>query len=296
MPNTSHSQTNKGGREFKQILIASDLTAYTDRAFDRAVMLAEADDAAVCVLHAVDPDVLPDSYVQRDMSEAKRDLEREIGDSSIDEHVRVSIEVGRGETDKVVVEQARTMRADLIVMGLSHDIALTSVFRGTTIDKVVRHAPCPVLVVKKRARRPYRSVLAAIDIEEPSRRALDIALHTFPKAKFTIVHADESNFGAHTEGSTNDLLETQQYNQIQDLVNARLAASGRSGLGTADAPTLILETGRASNIVQKHAAQLDPDLVVLGTHGRTGISSFFLGSVAETLLEVLRQDVLVVRA
>ncbi|MDH3664796.1 MAG: universal stress protein [Alphaproteobacteria bacterium] len=48
--------------------------------------------------------------------------------------------------------------------------------------------------------------------------------------------------------------------------------------------------------MQKHAAQLAPDLVVLGTHGRTGVSKLFLGSVAEALLDVLTQDVLVARA
>lgn len=52
----------------------------------------------------------------------------------------------------------------------------------------------------------------------------------------------------------------------------------------------------AVGTLQSVIAELDPDLVVFGTHGRKGVARAFLGSVAETLLEVLTTDALVVRA
>ena len=113
-------------------------------------------------------------------------------DSGIDKRLSVSVTVGRGDTDKVVVDEAQSMQADLVVMGLSHDMALTSIIRGTTIDKVVRSAPCPILVVKTRARRPYKKIAVAIDLAEPSRLALDVALHAFPESEFTVIHVDET--------------------------------------------------------------------------------------------------------
>jgi nucleotide-binding universal stress UspA family protein len=296
MPDPSDVEADKSESGLNRILVASDLTAYSDRAFDRAVMLAEENHAAIRFLHAVDPHALPESYVQRDIREAQRDLEHEVRDSGIDKRLSVSVKVGRGDTDKVVVEEAQAMRADLIVMGLSHDTALTSIIRGTTIDKVVRSAPCPILVVKARARRMYKTILAAIDLAEPSRRALEVVLHTFRKAEFAIIHVDESRPEKREEGATNDPTDIERRHQIEDLVNARFAAIGRDGLGSASGPTLIVEGGKASKVLPKHIAQLAPDLVVLGTHGRTGVSKLFLGSVAETLLEVLSQDVLVARA
>ncbi len=293
-PSASDIDTNEDG--LSRILVASDLTAYSDRAFDRAVILAEENHAALRFLHAIEPGALPESYVQGNIQEAKRDLEQEVQDSGIDKRLSVSVTVGRGDTDKVVVDEAQSMQADLIVMGLSHDMALTSINSGTTIDKVVRSAPCPILVVKTRARRAYKKIAVAIDLAEPSRRALDVALRAFPEGDFTIIHVDESSPGNRDGETTDDPEAIERRHQIEDLVTARFAAAGRDGVGSMNGPTVIIEGGKASEILQKHAAQLAPDLVVLGTHGRTGVSKLFLGSVAEALLDVLTQDVLVARA
>jgi nucleotide-binding universal stress UspA family protein len=296
MPDLSASETHKNEDGLNRILVASDLTAYSDRAFDRAVLLAEENNAALRFLHAIEPGALPESYVRGNIQEARRDLELQVQDSGIDKRLNVSVTVGRGDTDKVVVDEAKSMQADLIVMGLSHDMALTSIIRGTTIDKVVRSAPCPILVVKTRAWRSYKKIAVAIDLAEPSRRALDLALHAFPEGDFTIIHVDESSPGNRDEERTNDPEETERRHQIEDLVTARFAAAGRDGPGSINGPTVFVEGGKASKILQKHVAALAPDLVVLGTHGRTGVSKLFLGSVAEALLDVLTQDVLVARA
>ena len=296
MPDPSASDTDKNEDGLKRILVASDLTAYADRAFDRAVILAEENHAALRFVHAIEPGALPESYVQGNIQDAKRDLEREVQDSGIDKRLSVSVTVGRGDTDKVVVDEARSMQADLIVMGLSHDMALTSIIRGTMIDKVARSAPCPILVVKTRARRAYKKIAVAIDLAEPSRLALDVALRAFPEGEFTIIHVDESSPGDRDGKTTDDPEEIGRRHQVEDLVTARFAAVGRDGSGSINGPTLIVEGGKASRVLQKHAAQLAPDLVVLGTQGRTGVSKLFLGSVAEALLDVLTQDVLVARA
>ena len=296
MPDPSASDTDKNEGGLNRILVASDLTAYSDRAFDRAVILAEENHAALRFLHAIEPGALPESYVQRNVEEATRDLEHEVQESGIDKRLSVSVAVGRGDTDKVVVDEAQSVQADLIVMGLSHDLALTSIVRGTTIDKVVRSAPCPILVVKTRAWRTYKKIAVAIDLAEPSRRALDVALQAFPEGDFTIIHVDDSSPGDRDGKATVAPEEIERRHQIEDLVTARFGAAGRGGLGSVNGPTVIVEGGKASKVLQKHVAQMAPDLVVLGTHGRTGVSKLFLGSAAETLLDVLSQDVLVARA
>lgn len=291
---TSEIDMSKGCLD--RILVATDLTAYSDRSFDRAVMLAEENNASLHFLHAIDPGALPESYVKRNLQEAKRELENEVADSGIDKHLDISLAVGEGEADKVILEEAKKMRADLIIMGLSHDMALTRILRGTTIDKVVRGAHCPVLIVKTRARRSYKKIAAAIDLAEPSRQALDIALRAFPKGDFTIIHVDETSPGDHKEATTADPRDLERRHQIEDLVAARIAAIGLDGPGSTNRPTLIIEGGKPSKVLQKHVAELVPDLVVLGTHGRTGLSKLFLGSVAEALLDMLPKDVLVARA
>lgn len=279
----------------RRILLATDLTAYTDRAIDRAVILATQSRAAIRLIHATDPGVLPEYYLKGSMRQAQARLEQEVRDSGIDKTIDITVKVVSGNAESVVVDEAQAMRADIIIMGLSQDISLTGMVRGTTIDKVVRRAQCPVLVVKTRARRPYERIVVAIDLAEPSRRALDFALTRFPGATISIVHADESAAAAGSDVQSHGI-SVERRHQIEDMVAARFAAAGRSGARPDEGPTFSFSNGRAVNVVPEQIRELNPDLVVIGTHGRTGVSNFFLGSVAEALVEVLRRDVLVVRA
>jgi len=280
----------------QRILVASDLTAYTDRAFDRAAILAEQSRAAIRLVHAIDPGVLPEKYLKKNVREAEAHLEHEVRDSGIDKNIDVSVKVLRGNAEMVVIEEAQAMQADIIIMGLSHDTSLGGMVRGTTIDKVVRRAQCPVLVVKTRARRPYVRITAALDLAEPSRKALDFALREFPGAEISVIHVAETGPADPLPDAQGPAVSAERRHQIEDMVTARFLAAGRGRPGTSDGPTLHFGNGRAVNVLSERIPRMNPDLVVMGTHGRTGVSNLFLGSVAETLLEVLRHDVLVVRA
>lgn len=288
-------ETSTAPSGFHQILVASDLTAYSDRAFDRAAMLAEENRAAIRFIHAVAPNALPESYVKTEIREAQRYLEQEVKGSGIDRRLDVSITVGRGNADEAILEEAEAIQADLIVMGLSHDTALTNIFRGTTIEKVVRSAPCPVLVVKTRPWRRYQQIAIAVDLAEPSRCALDVAFAAIQNGQFTVIHVNESISSSRDTETIGGPAEIERHHQIKDLIAARIAARGRDELTSDNTPNLIIETGKASKALQEQIASLGPDLVVLGTHGRSGVPKFFLGSVAEMLLETLPQDLLVVR-
>jgi nucleotide-binding universal stress UspA family protein len=294
MENARSSDVDKRGGSIHRILLASDLTAYSDRAFDRAVKLTEQFKANLRILHVVDSSLLPAQHAEQNIREAKIRLEREVRESGAGELADVLVKPSSGEADKVILEEASVLQADLIVMGLAAHATFAAVFGGTTIDRVIRGAHCPVLTVKTRPRRDYGSIMVAVDGGEPSRRALEFALRGFPSARFTILHIDEK--------STASAAKTEQpgspeiRHQVEDMVRARCAAAGRPNPGAPDGPTLITKAGRARDLLQEEIARLDPDLVVLGTHGRAGVSRMFLGSVAETLLEVLARDVLVARA
>lgn len=280
----------------RRILLASDLTAHTDRALDRAIALASQSRAAIRFVHAIDPGILPEKYLKMDVREAQQHLEREARDSGIDGHVDVSVQVSLGDAGMVVMEEAQKMQADIIVMGLSRDLTLGGMVRGTTIDKVVRRAQCPVLVVKTRARRPYMKIVAALDLAESSRKALDFALRQFPGAEISVIHVSETAPAGPLSDAGSPAVPDERRHQIEDMVTARFLAAGRGGPGTSDGPTLHFATGKAVDVLSEQIPRLNPDLVVMGTHGRTGVSNLFLGSVAETLLAGLRHDLLVVRA
>lgn len=296
MENARIPEGDKQGGNLHRILFASDLTAYSDRAFDRAVMLAEQYKASLRILHVVDSSLLPPQHVKQDIREAKILLEREVRESGAGKLADTLVKPSSGEADKVILEEASVLKADLIVMGLAAHATFSAVFGGTTIDRVIRGAHCPVLTVKTRPRRDYGSIVVAVDGGEPSRHALEFALRNFPGARFTVLHIEEKSTATAGAGKAEQSGGPEIRHQVEDMVRARCAAAGRPEPGAPDGPTLITKAGRAKDLLQEEIARLDPDLVVLGTHSRTGVTRMFLGSVAETLLEVLPRDVLVARA
>ena len=295
MANAREPGASRADGVIRRIVVASDLTAHFDRAFDRAVMLAEENGAEICCLHAVETSALPASHLSRVIHDAQTRLEHEVRESGIGKRLDVSVKVVGGDADSVVVDEGHAMQAELIVMADSRDARLSSIFRGTVVDRVVRRARCPVLIVKTRPRRRYAKIAVAVDLAEPSRQALDFTLRAFPSAQITVVHVDEASLADRTAGAAQHPAGLELRHHVEDLVSARCLALGRDGPGSANGPVLVIETGRAISELPKLMARLAPELVVFGTHGRSGVSSLLVGSVAESLLEALPQDVLVSR-
>ncbi len=79
------------------------------------------------------------------------------------------------------------------------------------------------------------------------------------------------------------------------MVTAKFLVVGRSLSEAGESPIIHFKDGIAVNVLPEEIPKLDPDLVVMGTYGRTGIANLVLGSVAETLLDILQRDMLVVR-
>jgi nucleotide-binding universal stress UspA family protein len=100
----------------------------------------------------VDTTTLPERYAASRANLAEERLKREIRDSGLDPRLDLTVEVARGEAEKSIVDKASAIGANLIAMGLSHDVSWARMFRGTTIDRVVRQSQYPVLTVKIRPR------------------------------------------------------------------------------------------------------------------------------------------------
>ena len=67
-----------------------------------------------------------------------------------------------------------SIEADLIVLGAHRKQLLRDIFVGTTIERVIRTSPYPVLMVNAEVEQDYRNVLAAVDMSEPSARAIRV--------------------------------------------------------------------------------------------------------------------------
>ena len=280
----------------KTLLLATDLSARSDRAFARAVSLAQNLDAKLTIVHVVD-EGLPAS-----IADAQEDLARQVIQDQVDELSTgaaplFSIEVvfGRAYTD--ILEVSERLDAELIVLGIHRDGKVKDMYRGTTAERVIRAGNCPILVVKDRSAEPYKKVMIGVDFSVYSRRAIEFAVKFVADGEFHLVHAYDVPFRGFLSGENiRQEISKQHQMQFQKMLDEEMEAF-LAGLGE-EAPKFeqVMQEGTVNEVIHQQIRRLDPDLLVIGTHGRTGVAHAFLGSVAEGLLANPPCDVLAVKA
>lgn len=154
----------------------------------------------------------------------------------------------------------------------------------------MRAARIPVLVVKHSVVRDYRRVVVATDLSDASRAPIETVVRLFGgRVSASVFHAFSTPFRMFVdhprayeagvrEGVTLEIREALKAWSIPD----------------AETLPVIAEWGDAATKLAEVAEKHDIDLVVAGTHGRTGLMSLMLGSVARAIIETVGCDVLVV--
>jgi nucleotide-binding universal stress UspA family protein len=184
---------------------------------------------------------------------------------------------------------------DLVVVGTHGRTGIRRVLLGSVAENVVRHAPCSVLVVRPdSAVAPFRRVLCPIDFSESSRHAAELAAKLVPSGSpgITLLHVIEPPLDYDRQLSQVDFLRDLD-RRICKYLGEWVAELG----GKAASPVnQLCRVGRPGGEILK-ALDEDPafDLVVMGSHGRTGLARVFLGSVAEKIVRHAKCPVLVAR-
>jgi len=139
------------------------------------------------------------------------------------------------------------------------------------------------------------NILCAIDFSETSDKALEHAHSLAQKhgASLVLVHAWQLPAYALPEGAI--IANPQYIMEIQQQLEKSLAAAVAKLEGSGVAVSGKLGEGPAHLEVNRLAAELHADLVVIGTHGRTGLSHVLLGSTAERVVRSCPVPVLTVR-
>jgi len=152
--------------------VPTDFSAAPGKALEYAAVLAAEFDAAVTLLHIAEVGSMGYEHGASDFPRMESQLriaaEEQIAECLEDDDA-VEFKVGRGwpfggkRAYHEIVEAARKQRADLIVLSTHGSTGLERIFMGSTAERIVRHAPCPVLVVRPdahggtRTRRPRRA-------------------------------------------------------------------------------------------------------------------------------------------
>jgi len=272
------------------IVFATDFTARCDRAQDRAVQLAIEWNASLTAVHAIDDAGVAAHASVRHAHQvaARRNAKRLREDLGGVEGLRSSVHVESGKPAAVVQALATRGRADLIVTGLSGSMMLGVLPMGSTVMALARSVP--VLVVKKKLLDVRSRTLVTTDLTASSGTALRVALNWFPNGRHELFHVIDPPYRMWAEDKA---AYTRRVEQFAIGECARFAVEA-GGVAARDRFDITVGDGDVVDALRPAVDEGDLDLVIVGTHRRTDVMNFFLGSVASRIVNEIESDVLVV--
>lgn len=195
-----------------------------------------------------------------------------------------------------LIHAARDHGADLVVVGSHGRSGLSRLLLGSVATHVAVHAPCDVLVVKGAPRRTADRMNLMLAVDEspyacaavervarlhwPERTHAEI-VSVMPPASTRLLEAGEAEELAFVIGMQNH----------RDRLSAYECLLRRNGLSASTS----VPSGDPRCELERVAMDLDPDLVVVGSHGRSALSRLMLGSVSTHVLHHVPRSVLIVR-
>lgn len=275
----------------RNALVPTDGSPLSKDALEHAIAMFP--DGDITLIHVID---------SRYTALADDDLrpERQFSDSydlAEDHNIEVETEIRVGHPAREIVTYSAEHDIDEIIMGSHGREGASRILLGSVAESVLRRAPVPVTIVRPRQRVGEKHHLVPIDDSEQSIKALEYALTVFPDVETTILHAIDPLETHYGEGQL--VHSKAEYEEIeadaeQLLADALDLAQEFDGNVTAKK---IVEWGpnRPADAILDYVADNDVDHVIMGSHGRSGVSRVLLGSVAETVARRSPAPVTVVR-
>lgn len=287
---------------FRKILCPIDFSPGSDQALRTAAQLAKAHDAELVLAHSWHVPAL--AYSGEAWTFSADIVDNVVQDSTRGLASALAVVTGLGAratsvltngaaSDRIIAMLHDDPAFDLVVVGTHGRTGLSRAVFGSVAEHVVRHAPCSILAARSRlADVPFKTILCPLDFSESSPHALDLAAEVGRDgAEIALMHVTElptgyaqdlATIGAVTEL---DRITTTVIDQWAERLRAKAKGpvTAQTRRGRAGAQILeVLESGKY-------------DLVVMGSHGRTGLRRALLGSVAEKIVRHATCPVLVAR-
>ena len=284
------------------ILAAIDLDNGSDDLLRQADALARSYNVKLSVCHvlpeifAVRP-LFPQLHLDDALKSSK--LETAVRDALLErmrtvttrESPQTGIEIEQGTVHAGILRAAERIGAGVVVVGGKVDHNGLHIL-GNAAEHIVRYAHCPVLVARPSS---AGNVLAATDFSDPALPAVEAGAAEARrlKADLTIIHAVDllpvmspyyGEFIGMPPMDLSDQMRKLWQSKLEECVHHFKAKGGG-----------LLRDGSAASAILSAASELPAQLLVVGTHGRTGLNRVALGSVAEAVVRAAPCSVLIVR-
>lgn len=274
----------------KKIIVPVDFSKHSEYALETAAALAKKHQAELIVMHMLE---LSESIFSASSSErneenafmlmvANKKFETFL-DKPYLEGIEVTQHIKYHKVLKEVAGVAKDINADLIVMGSRGHSDHDGIFTGSNTEKVVRYSETPVLVVKSRIDAVnFKNIVLATDFAEDSVEGVKSALEVLNdlSESVTLLHINLPNLGFSSTDEIDELVAN-----FLELAN----------LSEKDVKIARIADHNVEDGVLNFAHRQNADAVAMITHGRTGLSHFFGGSISEDVVNHTKLPVITFR-
>ncbi len=275
----------------KKILVATDLSARSDRAVLRAIKMAKNYKAHLTIVHVVEEDT-PKILVEETKKIALQEINLCIKGKVKD--IKYDIKIIVGTPHLSILEMITEEDVDLVVIGLHRHTQESQPMIGKIIERIIKGSMKPVLVVKNRSESDYENILVGIDFNIHSKKSLKLSLDMFEDSNFHLVHGYYMPFlGTMDNIALEKSFKTNCTKDLDDMLKDTIKSLSKKSKKSFKIDKKIIK-GSIFDILKEEILYLKPDLLVLGTHGRSGLTKILSLNVTENFLANPLCDVLVV--
>lgn len=274
----------------KTILVATDLSARSDRAVIRAAHLARETGATLHIVHIVD-DELPGALLQARTEEAEAVLAAMIAEQPALSDLKPIVDVETGHLDRMLPKLVREREVDLVVVGTHRSRGLAEAFGAPALSRILRGLNVPMLVAVGRPEAPYEDVAVGWDFSPAGEAAALAARQLVPDANITLVHAWDEPVTAMPYGfEAGGMIAPETLDRMKTDIARAAVKLPKQG----DAGWLVdIAIGPAPFVLRKRADDGACDLLAVGSHARSGLARLLLGATAENVALSASCDVLI---
>lgn len=302
-------------QHIQRILLATDFSACSESALEYALIWARTCDAELDCIHVtelhphLDVDgAIIQTYLEEQRRQAKPLLDGVVKQAQVS-HLRTKGHECIGIPEQEICKFALDHGSDLIVVGTHGWSGLNRILLGSVAERVVCHAPCPVMSVRPSGTEPGEStagktkkteapsapthILIPLDFSDCSLDAVELAAEVAKDfdIKTTLLYVREP-YGY----SLDFRLDLQEDQRIYDeQVKKQLEKLKQTFEAKGISASTLLKTYPIAQAVIQSAQEIQADLIVMGTHGRSGVSRLLMGSETSKVLRQAPVPVLTVK-
>lgn len=274
---------------FEEILFPTDGSEGAEIARGHVLDIAETHGATLHVLNVADSNVHSATRIRNEVVDALEqqgeDIVAETAAAAANRDIDAVTEVLQGGVPETIIDYATEFDIDVVVMPTRGRTGLNRLLLGSVTERVLRSSSVPVLSINPDAasqRYPYENILVPTDGSETAERALaaGIDLANVGDARLHVLSVvDMTSLGVDVYSEFNvDVLEERAESVIETATNDAREGGVESVEGTVEYGSAI------HRAIRSYVREHDVDVVVMGTHGRSGLERWLLGSVAEKVV------------